>query len=62
MDYNSKEFRNKLEEAINEGKDVDWAWDGEVETMIDTFNVDDAVDAVIKMLNNYDSSGDTIKD
>jgi hypothetical protein len=43
-------FRKELEEAVEEGKDTDWGYDGEDEYPISTFDKENAARAVFNLL------------
>jgi hypothetical protein len=45
-----KTFKDELTEAIIEGKDIDYNYDGEEEYSVDIFNEDEAVRQVLILL------------
>lgn len=48
-----RRFLAELKSAVEYGKDVDYAFDGEDEYAVETFNADEAVDEVVKLLKRW---------
>jgi len=50
INLNSKEFRDKLKYAISDGVDQNYRFNGEYEELIESFNINTALDSVIELL------------